>query len=58
MSENKCNLEVINRDGSIICRAICAVHFMEDRCCRECNESLKCKKVCGFVRDQRKTKGR
>lgn len=52
--EKKCNLETINRSGEVLCRAICPVHYMEDRCCRYCLEINKCKKVCGFVRYLRK----
>jgi len=46
----KCNLEVECRDGTIQCKTICPVHFMEDRCCKFCLEINVCDKICGFIK--------
>ena len=53
MMENKCGLEVIKKDGTVECRAICLPHCPKLYCCRYCNEIKVCKKVCGFVRKQK-----
>jgi len=53
MIKEKCNLEIIKKDKSVECRAICPVHFMLDTCCAYCDEIDKCKKVCGFMRKKR-----
>jgi len=50
MEERKCNLETINKQGEIECRAICPVHFMTDKCCKYCEEINDCDKICGFVK--------
>jgi len=49
MEEVKCNLETISKDSIVQCRAICPVHFMEDRCCKHCMEINDCDKICGFM---------
>lgn len=51
--KGNCNLKVIQNDDLVNCRALCLIH-KDYRCCEECNEISKCKRVCGFVRDQRK----
>lgn len=53
MEESKCNLEVIKKDGTVECRAICPIHFMTDMCCAWCDEIVKCKRVCGYMRKKR-----
>lgn len=42
-----CNLYVKDR-----CVATCWI-YRDKRCCIKCNETDKCKKVCGFVRKDR-----
>jgi len=52
----KCDLEVVDKNGKVQCSAICLVHFMTDACCKYCEETRSCKKVCWLIKEIRKSK--
>jgi hypothetical protein len=54
MEDNKCGLEVVCKDNSIECRAICLFYNPSKKCCRYCDELKECKKICGFMRNKKK----
>jgi hypothetical protein len=48
--KNKCNLEVVCKDGSVECRAICLPKNPSMRCCKYCDEINSCNGICGFMK--------
>ena len=48
---NKCDLEVTCRDGTVICRSICIVFDPSKRCCQYCEGIKECNSVCWIMKE-------
>lgn len=51
--ENKCTLEDVQSNGEIYCRVICPIHSSQFKCCKFCDISETCLKVCGWMKSNK-----